>query len=215
MKIKKPLSATRKEYNRIRKNLRNRLYRARKKGIDTSNIKLPPIPKKITPGSIRKLEKKTKSAEKEIIKKKKRLKPTPKKPQTKKNQKKKGKTTKPDQSKGQGKTMPADVFSGMVIENFLNSLLIYSDRAQSIMKSWLNNLRAKRGDDAVAEMLEEGGSHGVIFTWEMSYDDNLRVEFISRMLEYLPDIGDMEKEDIIESVYDDVDNYDYDNGEKI
>lgn len=215
MKIKKPLTTVQKEYRRIRKNLSNRLYRARKKGVDTSKIKLPPIPKKITPGSIRNLEKKTKSAAKEIEKGKKRLKPQPKKPQTKKKQKK-IKTRQPQQPKqGKEKTMPPELFVGAVIDNFLKSLEIYSPRTQSLMKSWLNNLRAKRGDDAVATMLEEGGSHGTVFTWEMSYDDNLRVEFISRMLEYLPEIGEMEKEDIIESVYDDVDNYDFDNGEKV
>ena len=97
MKIKKPLSATRKEYNRIRKNLRNRLYRARKKGIDTSKIKLPPIPKKVTPGSIRKLEKKIKSAEKEIIKKKKAFKTYTEKTTNKKES---------EEKRGNNKTKP-------------------------------------------------------------------------------------------------------------
>ena len=44
-------------YSKVRRRIQNQLYRMRKRGFDTSNIKLPQIPKKITEGSIRRLEK--------------------------------------------------------------------------------------------------------------------------------------------------------------
>ena len=44
-------------YSKVRRRIQNQLYRMRKRGFDTSNIKLPQIPKTITRGSIRRLEK--------------------------------------------------------------------------------------------------------------------------------------------------------------
>lgn len=44
-------------YSKVRRRIQNQLYRMRKRGFDTSNVKLPKIPKKITAGSIRRLEK--------------------------------------------------------------------------------------------------------------------------------------------------------------
>ena len=70
---------TEREYYRQRKNIINRNYRARKKG--KQEITLPAIPKKITQGSINKLEKSVASYEKKT--KKKAKKKVPKQKQTK------------------------------------------------------------------------------------------------------------------------------------
>ena len=59
---------TEREYYRQRKNITNRNYRARKKG--KPEITLPAIPKKITQGSINRLEKSVASYEKKVTKKK-------------------------------------------------------------------------------------------------------------------------------------------------
>ena len=45
------------EYRKARRRVQSRIYRLRKKGYDTSRIKLPSIPKRVTEGSIRRLEK--------------------------------------------------------------------------------------------------------------------------------------------------------------
>lgn len=55
------------EYRKARRRVQSRIYRLRKKGYDTSNLKLPSIPKKITAGSIRRLER---SFNPDILKKK-------------------------------------------------------------------------------------------------------------------------------------------------
>lgn len=46
-----------KEYKRVRKNLQNRLYRQKEKGIHVTTQVIPPIPKKITQASINRLNK--------------------------------------------------------------------------------------------------------------------------------------------------------------
>lgn len=61
-------NSTEKEYYRQRKNIINRNYRARKAG--KPEIALPSIPKKITQGSINKLQKSVESHEKKAKKKK-------------------------------------------------------------------------------------------------------------------------------------------------
>lgn len=55
------------EYKKARRRVQSRIYRLKKKGYDTSSLKLPSIPKKITAGSIRRLER---SFNPEILKKK-------------------------------------------------------------------------------------------------------------------------------------------------
>ena len=44
-------------YRKVRRKIQNQLSKMKKRGFDTSEIKLPSIPKKITEGSIRRLEK--------------------------------------------------------------------------------------------------------------------------------------------------------------
>ena len=55
------------EYRKARRRVQSRIYRLKKKGYDTSSIKLPSIPKKVTAGSIRRLER---SFNSDILKKK-------------------------------------------------------------------------------------------------------------------------------------------------
>lgn len=50
------MTELKKEYRRIRHNIQNRLYRARKQGIVIEKIQLPKIPKEVTEASIRKLK---------------------------------------------------------------------------------------------------------------------------------------------------------------
>lgn len=57
---------------------------------------------------------------------------------------------------------------------------------------------AKFGHYEVAEMLNEGARNDLIVTYEVLYNDDLSARFILDMMDYLPDVGDVYKEEVAE-----------------
>ena len=68
--------------------------------------------------------------------------------------------------------------------------------AYNLLKNWLDDMIAQNGIDNVAEMLQQGTADGNILTWETVYKSGEAERYISTMLDYLPDQGELYKEKI-------------------
>lgn len=90
-------------------------------------------------------------------------------------------------------------FVDTVIRNYLEEISYYPSKAQPILQQWLNSLIDKYGKEDVATMLQEGAEDGVVLTREIAYDGEKLQGYISDMLDYLPEMTDWGKEDILDA----------------
>lgn len=66
-------------------------------------------------------------------------------------------------------------------------------RAAEMLKGWIDSLISVRGKEDVAQMLSAAGDAGYRLTWEVAYKEEMAMEFIMNVLDFLPDIGLNEK----------------------
>lgn len=71
--------------------------------------------------------------------------------------------------------------------------------ARSLL-NWMDKLIADNGIDNVAKMINDGEAVGVVFTFEVAYDGNAFNRYISELINYLPDQGELYKENMNEYV---------------
>ena len=90
-------------------------------------------------------------------------------------------------------------FVDTVIRNYLEEISYYPSKAQPVLWQWLNSLIDKYGKEDVAVMLQDGAEAGVVLTREIAYDGEKLQGYISDMLDYLPEMTDWGKEDILDS----------------
>ena len=64
----------------------------------------------------------------------------------------------------------------------------------------MDKLIADNGIDNVAKMINDGEAVGVVFTFEVAYDGNAFNRYISELINYLPDQGELYKENMNEYV---------------
>lgn len=182
------------QYQRERRRIQSFIRRNEKKGFVFAEA-LPKIPKKITPASVRRLEKLTpnklyeKATYVDIL--------------TGELTKVKGQTvarrlvreTTKEQARIRGEieragaiSPPPSIPSGadIVISNFRFIVESLNDAAVSIINSWLDNLISKEGKERVAILLEEASEAGVLPDVKVSYDEARLLERLSDMLNYLP-----------------------------
>lgn len=86
-----------------------------------------------------------------------------------------------------------------IILHYLQEISHYPSHAEPILRNWLNSLIDKYGKADVAKMLQDGAEAGVILTREIAYDDELLQGYISDMLDYLPEMEDWAKADVLDS----------------
>lgn len=87
----------------------------------------------------------------------------------------------------------------MIINNFKANLTLFPTFAQPVLSNWLNNILAQQGKKATAEMLKRGADNGLLVTWEVAYKDGMLQQFMSEMLDYLPDLGVLEREQLTDA----------------
>lgn len=93
-------------------------------------------------------------------------------------------------------------FSDSIINMYLTTIAHYPNNAEPILKNWLNQMISKYGKDDVAIMLQDGASAGVVLTWEIAYDNERLQGYIADMLDFLPEMTEQWKEDVMESFND-------------
>ena len=90
----------------------------------------------------------------------------------------------------------------LIIKNFQDSYSKYNPQAQEILDRWLGNLRALKGDEAVAQMISDARANGLNVTSNIVYG-NMIESFIQDFMDYLPEedqLGELEFADLMDSI---------------
>ena len=94
-------------------------------------------------------------------------------------------------------------FADTVIKNYRAEIMLYPSNAGPKLNAWLDRLLIEYSKTDVATMLQQGAEEGHVLTNKIAYDDLLLEGYVSDMLNYLPEMTEWEKSDII----DDFDNW--------
>lgn len=89
-----------------------------------------------------------------------------------------------------------------IIAQFRERASHFNPAAYQIIDNWLTNAILKYGNTAVAQMLQSGAQAGHVLSYEVLYDENKLYQFLSDFLDYIPDMSSEDKEDILQSVFD-------------
>lgn len=90
-------------------------------------------------------------------------------------------------------------FSEMVISNYKAHIRQFNDIAYEKLSTWIDSLISKFGVDDVSDMLQQGAENGNIVTYQIVYSQDKLTQYIAEMLDYLPEVGEMMKEDLVEA----------------
>lgn len=209
-----------KEYMKQRKRIQSYLSRYRKLGLEFDNI-LPKIPKKITEGSIRRLQKITpqKIQEKAIF------------IDTETGEVIEGKGAKKyakEFNTQHQEYYPSETdivlnnfadnvshfepMSMYSISNFKTMVARFPNSAEPIITPWINNLISEYGADNVAQMLQDAMADGLMLTFEIAYDNSLLQNYMADLVDYLPEVGNFTKDEILDKMSETFENMstDYD-----
>lgn len=102
-------------------------------------------------------------------------------------------------------------YSAIIINNFYSSIEHYNAKFVARLTHIIEGLRKKYNDRAVSEMLENAASNGTVVTPRVAYSEEDFINYVNELLNYLPDIGPLEKESIMEDAEESTYWTDYDN----
>lgn len=91
-----------------------------------------------------------------------------------------------------------DFFSNAVIKQFEDMIKQFPRNAEPLLNAWLEQLIESQGKDAVATMLQNGAAEGHVVNREIAYSMDKIQSYISDMLNYLPEMTDWYKAEIME-----------------
>lgn len=92
-------------------------------------------------------------------------------------------------------------FENVVISQWYATLELFSNgEAYSLLRSWLTNTIQTEGKHNTAIMLQLGAENGHLLTWEVVYKSDNAVNYISYMIDYLPDQGVLYKEETLDRI---------------
>lgn len=89
-------------------------------------------------------------------------------------------------------------FTHQIIEMFRYKIRVFPKVAEPILSSWLDMMIEKMGADPVAYMLQESAANGLILDYTIAYSEERIQGYIAQMLDFLPDITDEWKAEIME-----------------
>lgn len=225
MAKKKQLTEVQKEYNKQLRRIKQFVRRAEKRGYVFSENIIPNKPKRVTKASVKKLQKIT---PKELYKKSQyggsatygeivsgeegrkaeRKASAEKAAKTKKKKKSTPRSKQTEQKANVSReTLSTDInlFTNIVITNFRNHVKQFNEVASTKLNNWLNNLLLRYNADDVAIMLNEGAENGVIVNYQIVYSNDKLNNYISEMLDYLPEIDEFSKAEIMDAFEQDED----------
>jgi len=90
-----------------------------------------------------------------------------------------------------------------VVENFRSQVIRYPRGFATQMLAWINRVVKEKGIKLASEMLQDGFSSGLEITAETMYKEDSFNKFIDAMMNFIPDIGELEKANILEMVDED------------
>lgn len=198
-----------KAYNKELKRIKQIIKRAEKKGFIFDEEIIPPKPKKLTQGSVNRLRSitpekiygKSKYASElsggEIVSGKIGIE------YERGASKKKPKASEVKNAfKLSHERVNEDVnfFDNVVISGFRSHVKNFNERASNLLLEWLDMVLSTNDTHDVAIMLQKGAETGNIVNYQIVYSTDKLHEYISNMINYLPEAGPMFKADMMEAL---------------
>lgn len=216
---KKLQSKVVKEYNKELRRINQFIRRAEKRGYQFNDNVIPERPNRITKASVRKLKKITpetlykksvyggEATIGEIVKgtkgrKAERKLASKRASETRKIRKQTKITATPEPVFTPPTNISDDTsfYDRVTISGFKHHVSAFNERASTMLKTWLDKLLQTHSEHDVAIMLNEGAENGNIVTFQIVYSRDKLVEYMSNMLDYLPDEGELFKEQFMEAM---------------
>lgn len=211
---------TERAYSKQVKRIKQFIRRAEKRGYKFSENVLPQKPKRITQASIRKLARITpeKMYQKavyggeatggEIVKGTEGIKLERKVSRLKAAQTRKYRLAEPTQetTNTQGFVPPENIsednsfFDATVISGFRAHVRQFNERASELLLGWLDRILHTNDVHDVAIMLNGGAEDGLIVTYQIVYSQDKLTQYMSEMLDYLPEAGPLFKAEIMDAM---------------
>ena len=94
----------------------------------------------------------------------------------------------------------ATFFDAVVISGFRNHVRQFNERASNLLLSWLDRILATNDTHDVATMLNDGAEAGLIVTYQIVYSQDKLTQYMSEMLNYLPEAGALFKAEIMDAM---------------
>lgn len=215
------------DYVKQRRRIQRAISRMEKSGYILPENVLPPIPKRITSASVRRLEKITSDAlykksryvdieTGEIVsgivaRDRKRSEAAKKAAETRRRNKKYKPLeqdigpTRPDKvERDTPYDEPYDPYDELprqediIITNFIETIELFPEVAEPLLRKWLNDLLRDYSRRDVAEMLERAAADGIGVDYTVAYRVDLLIDRIAEIQDYLPDASRGNLNDIIE-----------------
>lgn len=203
------LTANQKAYRKEVQRLKQAIRRAEKKGYVFEEDALPAIPKRVTKKALQRIQE---TKPKDLYKKAVKLDlstgeviPALEARQIERKQaaQKAVQTRKLNQAETGQAWQSSDFklpdFSKVVITNFKAHIAQFNTEASSMLRNWIDALIAKFGEGQVATMLNDGAESGNIVTYQIVYKQEALLEYMSNMMDYLPDVGEFTKQEMTDA----------------
>lgn len=211
---------TERAYSKQVSRIKQFISRAEKRGFHFNENVLPKRPNRITQASVRKLAKLTpdKLYEKaeyagtlsygEIVPSIEGLKLERSARANKDAETKKYKLTHPTQepTNTKGFIPPENIsedtsfFDAVVISGFKAHVRQFNEHASNLLLSWLDKILATNDVHDVATMLNDGAEAGLIVTYQIVYSQDKLTQYMSEMLDYLPEAGELFKAEMMDAM---------------
>lgn len=209
-------SIAKKEYKHQQNRIKRLIKRLGERGYFFEKEVLPEEPKRITQASVRKLKKITAENLYKVTKyidpetgeilsgvegrKFERHRTAVKAAQTRKRRKQPKKPPQHPPQPPQPPLPPDDFMVRVIISNWLTLLrTCEKGEAYNLLLGWITQLRHDNGDVAVATMIEEGADSGNILTWDIIYHNDKARQYMSALMENLPDQGVLYKDQMLDN----------------
>ena len=91
-------------------------------------------------------------------------------------------------------------FDNVVISGFKAHVRQFNERASNLLLSWLDRILATNDAHDAATMLNDGAENGLIITYQIVYSQDKLTQYMSAMLDYLPEAGPLFKAEIMDAM---------------
>ncbi len=220
MKKRHKQTPTERAYFKQVRRIKQFISRAEKRGFHFNENVLPKRPNRITQASVRKLKKLTpdKLYEKaeyagtlsygEIVPSIEGLKlersARAKKGAETKKYKLSHPTQEPTNTKGfippENISEDTSFFDAVVISGFKAHVRQFNEHASNLLLSWLDKILVTYDVHDVATMLNDGAEAGLIVTFQIVYSQDKLTQYMSEMLDYLPEAGELFKAEVMDAM---------------
>lgn len=213
-------SSAERAYSKQVKRIKQFIRRAEKRGYQFSEDVLPKRPKRVTQASVRKLAKLTPeklykkavygglATDGEIVPategvKLERSLRAKKSAETRKrilSEPTQEPTNTPDFVPPEKISEDTSFFDAVVISGFKAHVRQFNEHASNLLLSWLDRILATNDAHDVATMLNDGAEAGLIVTYQIVYSQDKLTQYMSEMLDYLPEAGPLFKAEMMDAL---------------